>query len=93
MNNPILRFARNLLALTGIAALIAAIASAVYVDKRLHAASGVFKYGPARHIEYVSRILHALNRDIDSQAAEMSRIANEDNALAYDRLMDRRNAR
>lgn len=93
MTNPILRFARNLLALTGIAALIAAIASAIYVDKRLHEAGGSFKYGPARHIEYASRILHTLNRDIDSQAAEMSRIANEDNALAYDRLMDRRNAR
>lgn len=58
-------FLKNLLALTGLASIITMLGSLVYVDKKLHDVGNGYKYGPARHLEYLSALLHSFNRSID----------------------------
>lgn len=66
-------FLKNLLALTGLASIITMLSSLAYVDKKLHDVSNGYKYGPARHLEYLSALLHSFNRSIDVIAADTYR--------------------
>lgn len=59
-------FLKNLLALTGLASIITMLGSLAYVDKKLHDVSNGYKYGPARHLEYLSALLHSFNRSMMS---------------------------
>lgn len=69
-------FLKNLLALTGLVSIITVLGSLAYVDKKLHDVSNGYKYGPARHLEYLSALLHSFSRSIDVIAADMKRRAN-----------------
>lgn len=83
-------FLKNLLALTGLASIVAALGSLAYVDKKLHDVSNGYKYGPARHLEYLSALLHSFNRTIDVIAADTHRKVCDEENRKYDRLEDER---
>lgn len=83
-------FLKNLLALTGLVSIITMLGSLAYVDKKLHDLSNGYKYGPARHLEYLSALLHSFNRSIDVIAADTHRKVCDEENRKYDRLEDER---
>lgn len=83
-------FLKNLLALTGLASIITMLGSLAYVDKKLHDVSNGYKYGPARHLEYLSALLHSFSRSIDVIAADTHRKVCDEENRKYDRLEDER---
>ena len=64
--------------------------SLAYVDKKLHDLGNGYKYGPARHLEYLSALLHSFNRSIDVIAADTHRKVCDEENRKYDRLEDER---
>lgn len=77
-------FLKNLLALTGLASIITMLGSLAYVDKKLHDVGNGYKYGPARHLEYLSALLHSFNRSIDVIAADTHRKVCDEENRKYD---------
>ena len=62
----------------------------VYLDGRLHAVSNGYKYGPARHLEYLSALLHSFNRSVDVVAADTYRKVCDEESRKYDELEEAR---
>lgn len=83
-------FIKNLLALAGLVSVGAAVCSLVYLDRRLHAVSNGYKYGPARHLEYLSALLHSFNRSVDVVAADTYRKVCDEESRKYDELEEAR---
>lgn len=83
-------FIKNLLVLAGLASFGAAVCSLVYLDGRLHAVSNGYKYGPARHLEYLSALLHSFNRSVDVVAADTYRKVCDEESRKYDELEEAR---
>lgn len=83
-------FIKNLLVLAGLASVGAAVCSLVYLDGRLHAVSNGYKYGPARHLEYLSALLHSFNRSVDVVAADTYRKVCDEESRKYDELEETR---
>lgn len=76
--------------LTGLVSIITVLGSLAYVDKKLHDVSNGYKYGPARHLEYLSALLHSFSRSIDVIAADTHRKVCDEENRKYDRLEDER---
>ena len=83
-------FLKNLLALTGLLSIVVSVVSLVYLDRKLHEMGNGCGYGPARHLEYLSRLLHSCNRSVDITANEMYRHVCDEESRRYDELMDER---
>lgn len=72
----------------GLASLVAWIASAIYVDKKLHSVTSNYKFGPMRHLAYYSTIAHKANRMLDDAALETWTKAQAEDAAHYSRIED-----
>lgn len=85
------RLARELVVMVrtaGLASLVAWIASAIYVDRKLHAVTSNYKFGPMRHLAYYSTIAHKANRMLGDAALETWTKAQEEDAEYYRRIED-----
>ena len=72
----------------GLASLVAWVASAIYVDRRLHSATSNYKFGPMRHLTYYGTIAHKANRMLDDAALETWTKAQAEDAAHYSRIED-----
>lgn len=85
------RLARELVVMVrtaGLASLVAWIASAIYVDRKLHSVTSNYKFGPMRHLAYYSTIAHKANRMLGDAALETWTKAQEEDAEYYRRIED-----
>lgn len=82
------RILATLAGAAGLASLVAWVASAIYVDKKLHAVTSNYKFGPMRHLAYYSTIAHKANRMLDDAALETWTKAQEEDAAHYSRIED-----
>ena len=85
----------GILAVTGLTAIVMAIASLGYLMNRLKIITSGYRFGPARKSSYLSRIVHSANRAVDSAAIAEWQNAKEEDAEHYasieeehDRLLD-----
>lgn len=74
--------------LIGMASTAAWVASAVYVDRRLHSVTSNYKFGPMRHLAYYSAIAHKANRMLGDAALETWTEAQKEDADYYQRIED-----
>ena len=72
----------------GLASIAAWIASAVYVDRRLHAVTSHYTFGPMRPVSYYSKIAHKANRMLGDAALETWTEAQKEDADYYQRIED-----
>lgn len=79
----------TLIDMAGLASLITGIIGIVYIDRRLHkTAHDNYKFGPARHLNYFSDVIHRASRDIDKAALNAYNSAASEDAIFYDSLKD-----
>lgn len=78
------------MALTGLASVGAAVCSLVYLDRKLYAVGNGYKYVPARHLEYLSALLHSFNRSVDVVTVDAYRKICDEESRKYDELDEAR---
>lgn len=81
------------LSFIGVCGMIGLTASLVYVDRQLHKPNPGYKYGPARHLEFLSNVAHRANREMESEAVETMRRCAMEDRMHYDSMADEREDR
>ena len=79
---------KSLTFLTGIVSTITWIIGLLYADKRLHETTNNYKFGPMRHLSYLSNLVHRTDRMIGDAALDTWREAQEEDAAYYQRIED-----
>lgn len=79
---------KTLTFITGIASTMAWIIGIVYTDKRLHDTTSNYKFGPMRHLSYLSNLAHRFDRMIGDAALDTWREAQEEDAAYYQKIED-----
>lgn len=81
---------RALACLVGLVSFLGWVSALVYMDKRLHDTSNGHKYGPARHLAYLSDVIHRTSRTIDESALSMYAKSAAEDSRFFDSLADAR---
>jgi hypothetical protein len=81
-------FIVGLLVSTGILSIVTVISGIVYALGRLKDNTNKYRFGPARKIDYLSKIAHRANRALDESAIEEWRSAQEEDRQHYDAIED-----